>query len=241
MKDYSQGKVYRILSKTGKQYVGSTVVSLSRRMTKHRGYLRDPTNQGISSVELLKEDPDAKIILIENYPCSNSEELRAREQYWIENIEGGCVNKQRAHITPELTKQKAKEREEKNKEKIKYYRQDYFQRTYEPSYYMVFHNLFQTPEEKEEHEEIQRQKKRECDRQYREEHKEEIREYQRTNEEQKQKARERVKRWTEENKERSDAWKKEKITCECGSVVCRSAFSTHRRSEKHRAFEAMKK
>lgn len=122
MKDYQQGKIYRIVSKTGRQYVGSTVETLSQRLSRHRGYIKDQKNQGISSVMILKEDPDAKIILIEKYPCSSSEELRAREQYWIENIEGGCVNVVRAHTTPEIIKEQTKARYEEKKDEIREYK-----------------------------------------------------------------------------------------------------------------------
>lgn len=237
---YTRGKIYRIVSKSGKQYVGSTTETLSQRLARHRQYINDKTNQGISSVQILLEDPDAKIILIENYSCQNKEELRAREQYWIENIEGGCVNKKRAHSTPEFKKEKQKQYHEENKDKINQYKYDWFQKNNEPSYYTVLHNLFKTPEDMEEEEQIRKQKKVESDRQYREANREkihnQINERYREDEEHRNKKKERAKKWREENKDRSVAWHKEKMECECGAVICRSAYSAHRKSQKHQAF-----
>lgn len=205
-KNYENGKIYRIVGANGNQYIGSTTETLSKRLARHRKYHKYPRNHGVTSLLILKDDPDAKIILIENYPCQNSEELRAREQYWIEHIEGGCVNKVRAYRPPEVVKELAKEYREKNYEKIKQYKHDYFAKIYEPEYYSRLIKLFKEPDEIEEEEQQRRKKKQEADRQYREHHKEERSEkwkdyYQ--DEEIKKVYRERSKKWYEENKEKA--------------------------------------
>jgi hypothetical protein len=47
---------------------------------------------------------NAQIILIENYPCNNKDELRAREQYWIDKTPN-IVNKLSAYTgTKEIPK-----------------------------------------------------------------------------------------------------------------------------------------
>jgi len=116
-KDYTQGKIYRIVSKSGQQYVGSTTETLSRRLTRHRWYIKNPRSQGITSLKILRDDPEAKIVLIENYPCQNSEELHKRERFWIEHIEGGCVN----IVHPTRT---IREYQIDNKEKVKIWKKN---------------------------------------------------------------------------------------------------------------------
>lgn len=238
-KDYTQGKIYRIVSSTGKQYVGSTVETLSQRLSRHRRYMKDPSHQGVSSVKLLQEDPQAKIILIENYPCQNSEELRAREQYWIEHIEGGCVNFHRAHTPYEVVQEQAKKRAEENKEVLRQQAHQRYIATYEPEYHTRLNNLFKTTEDLEEEERIRKEKKRQSDAEYRAKNLEKVRakdaEY-RQQEHVKEKAKEKAKLWREQNLERQKAWQKEKIKCECGAEVTRSGLSHHRKMKKHIEF-----
>lgn len=99
MPDYSKGKIYKIISnKTNDVYIGSTIQSLSVRLAGHRklykSYLGGKSNY-ITSYDILKYD-DVKIILIEECPCDNREQLLAREQYHIDNMD--CINKNRAII-----------------------------------------------------------------------------------------------------------------------------------------------
>ena len=74
----------------------------------------------VSSYNIVKYD-DCKIIRVEEFPCSSKDELRAREQYYIDN--NGCVNKVNAFLTDEERKQNQKESHkiycEQNKEKIR--------------------------------------------------------------------------------------------------------------------------
>lgn len=235
-KDYTQGKIYRIVSKSGQQYVGSTTETLSQRLARHRRYLVDPKNQGVSSVKLLRDDPEAKIVLIENYPCQNSEELRSREQYWIEHIEGGCVNIQRAHTTPEIVREQSRKRAEEKKDEIRLYKQQHHRETYEPEYHSVLNKLFKTPEELEEEDRIRKEKKRQADAEYRAKNLEKVRlkdnEYHQQ-EHVKEKAKEKAKLWREQNKEQFVQWQREKIECECGAIVTRSGLSQHRKMKKH--------
>ena len=111
MPNYSNGKIYKIVCNiTGKIYIGSTVSTLSRRLSQHKSlykcYLKGIT-RFMTSFDIIKED-DYKIVLIENVNCSNKEDLTKRERFYIENFD--CVNK----IIPTRT---IKEYKEKNREK----------------------------------------------------------------------------------------------------------------------------
>lgn len=148
MVDYNNAKVYRLVA-GGLQYIGSTVESLAKRKSGHkRSYnsWKNGTYHWVTSFLLFDTECDVDIVLIENYPCSSKEELHARERYWIENIEGGCVNRyhptrtnkeyidqHRDHLLQcmkqyrENNKEKVQESNrkwyEENKDKVKQYRE----------------------------------------------------------------------------------------------------------------------
>lgn len=124
MIDYKLGKIYKIISdQTDKIYIGSTTKkTLAQRMAKHRnnykGYLKGKYHY-VTSFDLLKYN-DAKIILIENHPCNNKDELRSREQYWIDINKEIIINGQNAYGR---NKEKVKKFEQK--EEVKQYRKNW--------------------------------------------------------------------------------------------------------------------
>jgi hypothetical protein len=93
--NYALGKIYKIVDNTNDQcYVGSTCEPiLARRLAGHvaqyNSYLNGKQHY-ISSFDILKNG-DYDIILIENFPCGNKDELHARERHWSNEIP--CVNK----------------------------------------------------------------------------------------------------------------------------------------------------
>lgn len=102
MIDYSKGKIYKIVSsQTEKIYIGSTVKhKLCDRMSLHRNeykkYKEGTKNKYISSFDILKY-ADAKIVLIESFPCTCKEELNAREQYYLDANKEHIVNWKNAY------------------------------------------------------------------------------------------------------------------------------------------------
>src|SRR5690606_3318434 len=90
-------------------YIGSTTQSkLSSRMVGHRAdYRKWLANEGvfISSFRML-EKGDARIVLVENYPCNSKDELNAREQHNIDMQGELCVNQLKDYTG--LTKQEYK-------------------------------------------------------------------------------------------------------------------------------------
>ena len=79
------------------KYIGSTTSLLCERMAKHRYDNKKRLDRTES--HLVMENNDYTYKVIEEYPCKTFEELRKREQYWIDKTE--CVNKQRAYNTNE--------------------------------------------------------------------------------------------------------------------------------------------
>jgi len=92
MPDYAKGKIYKILNNVDDEvYVGSTIETLSQRMSRHRRLvITRPQIQIYQHMTLVGAD-NFYIELIENYNCSCIEELRAREGYHIRQI--GTLNK----------------------------------------------------------------------------------------------------------------------------------------------------
>ena len=68
---------------------------------------------------------------------------------------------------------------------------------------------------------------------YDEDNKEKRKEFYETN---KDKILENNKEYYEANKEKMQEYQKEKITCECGSIVCKIILARHKRSVKHQEF-----
>jgi hypothetical protein len=113
---YQHAKIYKIISYSHPEiiYFGSTTQQLCRRLQAHKTSFKCGKNT--SSSELMKYD-DAKIFLIEDYPCENKEQLTKKEGEYIKNNE--CINKRIAGRTNKEwyndNKDKIKEHNEVNK------------------------------------------------------------------------------------------------------------------------------
>ena len=135
MVNYQNGKIYRLISVSGKQYVGSTTQNLAKRKAGHvntyKAWLRNNKESCFTTSFTLLEEGEVEIVLIEEYPCQNKEQLQRRERYWIEMIDGGCVNKYIPTRTYkeyyEANKQQLleyhKQYREENKDQFKQYRE----------------------------------------------------------------------------------------------------------------------
>ena len=131
MPNYQNGKIYMIESLEGNCiYYGSTVNTLSRRLTDHRSKIKQGVN--ISSKEVLKY-PDARILLITLFPCNSKMELEAKEATYIRNND--CINKcipQRKQKewyqdNKDAIAKQQKQYQQDNKEPIKQYQKQYLQ------------------------------------------------------------------------------------------------------------------
>ena len=82
---YRNSKIYKLVNSVDNRiYVGSTVNSLSRRKSGHRtASIKQPTRPVYAHLNSVGWE-HVSIILIENYVCSTKDELRAREQYYID-------------------------------------------------------------------------------------------------------------------------------------------------------------
>ena len=138
---YSKGQIYKVCDKAyTKCYIGSTTVSLSRRMVQHRSdYKRykEGQNQSYLTVYNLFDEfgvENCKIEWIEDYPCTSKKELEAREGHHQQ--ENDCINKVVAgrtkqewrEVNRELLLTKQKEYRESHKEEIAKCKKDWSER-----------------------------------------------------------------------------------------------------------------
>lgn len=123
MVNYQQAKIYKITTlQTDKIYIGSTCKKyLSSRLGEHKNQLNKYKNgkcNYTSSFELLDKYNDCEIILIENFPCNNKDELHAKERYYTELYKDICINKY-------VPNRSIKEWRSDNAEEIKNYMKEY--------------------------------------------------------------------------------------------------------------------
>ena len=138
MVNYANGKIYRIVCNlTNKEYIGSTSVPLSKRLTQHRNNYKRYLNKNhhyVSSFEVLQNE-NYSIILIENIECKNKEELLRCERFYIEKS-NNCTNnklpirsqKEYIECNKELLKEKSMNYREKNKDILKIRKKEYWEK-----------------------------------------------------------------------------------------------------------------
>ena len=129
MPDYQKSKIYCIRSpSTDMLYIGSTCEKLCERMRGHRARYKswkDGKKHYCYSYKIL-EFGDAYIELIEDFPCDNVEQKRAREQFYIrKNIKDGY------HCGQQIAGRSGKQYREENKEKIKEQKKIYYEKNKE--------------------------------------------------------------------------------------------------------------
>jgi len=95
MLDYTQSKIYAIVSPNGDKYIGSTTSTLEYRFEGHRiSYFKWKDSKGgyTSSFKLFETHgiENCRIELLEAYPCSSKNELELRESELIKSNK--CVN-----------------------------------------------------------------------------------------------------------------------------------------------------
>ncbi len=125
---YMNGKIYSIRSyQTDKIYIGSTVQPLHKRLHKHRSQYKkyEEGKSTITSFEILKYD-DNYIELLEEYACTNSNQLHRREGELIRQYANIAVN---FRIEGRTVKEYMAEPEIKERYSVN--RQKYYEKNYD--------------------------------------------------------------------------------------------------------------
>ena len=117
MNKYSEGKIYKVVNSINDDfYIGSTTVSLSRRMACHRQSAKVNT----STLYMKMREVGIKyfsIQLITYYPCSSLHELFMKEDEYIHQLKP-CLNMHMNISSDERKEELRKNNREKHKVKI---------------------------------------------------------------------------------------------------------------------------
>ena len=210
MIDYKNGKIYQIVSEqTDKVYIGSTTQKLCKRMSDHRATMR-LSQCGITSKEILQFS-DARILLIEEYPCDNKEQLLKREGEVMKTFENRVNKKIAGNMIGKTQKEYDKQFHIDNIERMHAEGKAYRDRNREAI----------------------REKKKEYDKANREMLAVSRKEYRQTN---KEAISERKKEYRAKNQEDITAKRKIPVTCEiCKKTVLTHSMPSHEKSQKHLA------
>lgn len=247
---YQNSKIYSIKNTLNdKIYIGSTTVSLSQRMTKHRTSMKCERRGGCLLYQQMRElgVDNFYITLIEKYPCNDIEELRAKEGEWIDKI--GTLNMKVAGRTPaqyrkdtvEQKKEYDKDYNEKNKEKRHKQAKERYENNKEYIKQKNNQHYHQNKQKINQKQKIYRDNNqdtiKEYKKNYRIEHKEEISEKSKQKyQENKEAINAKNKKYREKHKEELKAKNNMKCQCECGKIYTHNNKARHIKSNHHQNF-----
>ena len=102
---YNQGKIYKITNNCDDMiYIGSTCMPLSKRFYNHKAESaakRNPNRRLFVHANQVGW-AECQIVLVENFSCNSSDELRQREEYHRHRVPPEqCLNAQRCFTTRE--------------------------------------------------------------------------------------------------------------------------------------------
>lgn len=89
MNRYQHSKIYKLVNDVDNRiYVGSTCTTLTKRKNQHKYKSNKYPNRHVYQHFFFKTKgwDNVRIILIENVECENKDQLRAREQHWIDTL-----------------------------------------------------------------------------------------------------------------------------------------------------------
>lgn len=125
MNKYKNGKIYKLVNdETTDLYVGSTTQTLSNRLSDHRARAKFCPNR---KLYLHMNEIGAvhfKIILLEEYPCENIEQLVAKEDYYAQLLKP-TLNTNRPVMDLEKDRANRKQWYEMNKDRIRGTKNEY--------------------------------------------------------------------------------------------------------------------
>lgn len=227
-RDYKNGIIYKIWSpSTGLQYIGSSTQPKAKRMAQHRldkkNYELGKRKSWISSFLVLEHD-DARIDIIEEYPCESKAQLDKIEGEYIRKLD--CVNKKIPGRTPkewrsdnsDIIRRNKKQHYEKNKEQILEKGNKYY-----------VENKSKILQKKKQNYILNRAKILQQKKKYADKNKDKISEYQKEYySNNKDRLNEYIRQYREDKKEKL----KEKVKCEiCGTKVNKYNLKRHKKSQ----------
>jgi hypothetical protein len=127
MKDYQKGKIYRLQDKNNSEnfYIGSTIKKLQTRLSNHIELSKTSKERKVYKYIFANGGwKEFDIVLVEDFPCTSSYELRRREAYYFELLKPP-LNTNHPRLTPEQKKEKMIEFARKKREESEIIHCDY--------------------------------------------------------------------------------------------------------------------
>ena len=91
MPNYQHAKIYKIVSENNEVYIGSTTQTLAQRKAQHKKHKTASCKHF--------DFTQSKIVLVEEYPCENKEQMFRREYEITQEVE--CINQRLPITNPE--------------------------------------------------------------------------------------------------------------------------------------------
>lgn len=160
---YETAKIYQLICGDGHYYYGSTINELRIRFRDHKNAAKRQPYRVYEHINQVGWE-SVKIVLVEEYPCANRQELNKKENEYIlaHKTDPLCLNNNLAYLTDEQRKECKRQHTEKNKEKLAEYHKT--TRTGNQAH----------AEQQRQYRSENKEKIQECKRKYYAEHKEEI-------------------------------------------------------------------
>jgi hypothetical protein len=223
LKDYIIYKIYCKNNEITDEYYGHTSAFRARKC-HHKGQCNNETNntEKYKIIRLNGGWDNWDMVPIEEIKNCSLINAKIREQYYID-LNKSDMNKYKAYITEEQTKEEKKQYYKENKEyfaeksKIYYEENKEHHKEYIKIYYE--NNKEQLKDYNKEYRDNNKEKIVEKSKKYRDNNKEKITE--------------KNKEYRENNKEKIAEKSKEKMTCVCGSAFRFCAKSRHEKTKKH--------
>jgi hypothetical protein len=113
---YESSKIYRLQHDDGHFYIGSTLNELRMRLGQHKRCKTDSERRVYKHIN--NEWDKVKIVLIEAFECSNRDELRRKENEYIQKELKNelCLNHRREYLTEQEKKENNQITEKKYRE-----------------------------------------------------------------------------------------------------------------------------
>lgn len=216
---YTHSKIYKLIDiTTGVFYIGSTALTrLDQRLNIHKKASKNEKHKLLKVYQYFTYDKlcsgDVKIILLQEEFLNNKQELlKLENEYIIRELNNPlCVNTYRAYVSPDVKKKEMKDYMEEHKE--------YFQGKHHEYYINNKAKVLERQKKRYEEKIDEIKEQRQI---YYKENREDITE-------------KHMKYWAE-NAEKINAKRKEKITCECGTVLSKWNISKHIKRKAHQNF-----
>ena len=225
MINYDKSTIYKLCCKDPSitdEYVGSTV-NFTRRKATHKNNCYNEKNNGykFKVYQKIRECggwDNWDMVELERYSAVDRKDLHSHERFWLEEL-GATLNCQ-------IPTRGKKEYRDNNKEKMKEYRQKNKEKIAKKE-----------AEYRQKNKEKNREKIAEYKVQYYKDNKKNIAEYKaQWYNNNKKKILERRDEYYANNKKKIAEKLKEKVTCECGTVVKKCCLTRHKKTQKHLKF-----